>query len=158
MKPESHFRYQETSYVPGRGYEERVIDAAELRQLDLESFDFAYVLVQGYYAYRGESGERQKKPLDGAGLGESTFSILRALQLNPGEFLTPRDIAELVGNHELYEEPNLLAAAIRRIRAALGESGERQRFVITRRNGGYALMWPENLSWIWIERVPNPPA
>lgn len=151
-------RYQVTIGAPGCANEAKTVNATELREIDLTTFDFAYVPVHGYYTYRDAAGDLKKRPLDGAGLGDSTFPILQALQLNAGEFLTPLEIAELVGNRCLYEDSNLLAAAIRRIRAALGETGKTQRFVRTRRNGGYALMWPEkNLSWIWIERAPSPP-
>ncbi len=39
------------------------------------------------------------------------------------------------------------------IRAAHDESGDQPRFFLSRRNGGYALKWPAEFSWIWVKRI-----
>lgn len=66
--------------------------------------------------------------------------------------MTPREFGELTENDALGEDFNLLSARISAIRQALGESGAEPRLILSRRVGGYALCWPAQYSWIWIER------
>ncbi len=83
------------------------------------------------------------------------YNAMKVLQLYPGVFVTPREIAELTNNWNL-NDPGVLASRVRAIRAAHGENGAHPRFILSRRVGGYALMWPAELTWIWIERIIKP--
>lgn len=151
MKP-IPLRLEVTTYAPGAEVEVRSITAEQLKSVDVQSFDYLLAPFRGIYAYRTASGEWIEHLLDASGLGKTGLDIVRAVQLNPGVLLRPADIASLVGNEHLrYHNP--LAARLRAIRAAHGESGDHQRLFISQRNGGYGLKWPSEFSWIWIDRI-----
>lgn len=145
-------RFRVTDYAPGRSIQMRTVSAEELETLNIQDYDHLLAPVWGIYGFRDSAGEWDERPLDGSGLGEIGLAILKTLQLHPGIFLTPRDIANRTDNWNLLH-PNPLAARIRANRAAHGEDGKNPRLVLTRRNGGYALKWPAEFSWIWIERI-----
>lgn len=146
-------RYQVTFYDgPSNDMETRVLTAEELAGLRVEEYDHVLNLVTGEYAYRKPGDERVNRPLDRSGLGKDGLRILQALQLHPGVFLTPREIAELTNNWN-HLDPNVLAARVRMIRRAHGENGKDPHFTVSRRCTGYALKWPAELTWIWIERI-----
>ncbi len=147
------FRYEVTTYVPGSEVEAKSLSAAELKAIDVQTFDHLLDTAQGVYGYRRADGKWAEQLIDGSGLGKKTgLNIVMALQLNPGVFLTPAEIALLVNNDTL-KHAGPLAARMRAIRVAHGENGADQRFFISRRDGGYALKWPREFSWIWIDRI-----
>ena len=151
MKP-LEIRYEVTTCIPGSEVEVKSLSAAELKAIDVQAYHHLLDTVRGVYAYRTGEDVWAERPIDGCGLGKTGLDIVRALQLNPGVFLKPADIAFLVSN-PMLKHANPLAARLRAIRAAHDESGDNQRLFISRRNGGYGLKWPAEFSWIWIDRI-----
>jgi len=146
-------RYEITTYRgEGDEIEVRSITAEERRELDLTHYDHLLDSSRGEYAYRNAAGEWVSRPLDGSGLGKITLDVIKAMQCNPGEYLGPKDLAELTGNDALYGS-DAVAARIKVIRQAHQEKPGAPRFFFTRKNGGYGLMWPIERSWIWIDRI-----
>ena len=146
-------RFELTAYTPDSGIEVKSVAEAERRVIDARAYDHLLDLSSGTYGFKTENGEWVQRPIDGSGLGKLGLRVIQALQLHPGVFLRPREIADLVGNSNLQRRHNALAARLKAIRAAHDESGDRPRLFLTRRNGGYALQWPAEFSWIWVERI-----
>ena len=89
---------------------------------------------------------------DCPGLGDVCIRIIQALLLNPGEFLSPREISELTGRSTLADN-NALSARLMAIREAHKESFKEQNFFLSRKAGGFGIAWNPTKSWCWIERI-----
>jgi len=95
-------------------------------------------------------------------LGKLALDIIRAAQINVGEFLSPADIADLVGG-KAGDINNWLSTRWLAIRKAHGEMSPTSYFFLSRRAGGFAVAWHPERTWQWLERVPaerliNPPS
>ena len=145
-------RYETTTYVRGSEIEVRSVTESERAALDIQDYDHMIDFVAGTYGFKAEESEWTERPLDGSGLGKVCIRIIQAIQLYRGVFLTPGNVADLVNNNSLRENNNL-SARLTPIRAAHFESGDKQRFFLSKRGNGFALKWPSEFSWIWVERI-----
>jgi len=146
-------RYQMTRY-DGREMTTKTVTAKDLKALKVQSFDHYISPPSGVLGFRNSSGQWVEHKKRWPGLGPVGLDILRALQLNPGDFLTPPELAELTG-HQSLRRNEALAARVHAIRDAHEDKIER--FVETRTSGGYAIMWPKDRTWLWIDRLPALP-
>lgn len=141
--------YDLTSY-DGHEVVARTIDREGLEALDPQQFDHFIATHIGVFAFRNELGRWIEYSQTWPRLGPVGIKVIRALQLNPGDFLTPRDIAELTSYDSLRQNENL-AARICAIRKSHQDTSER--FFETRRAGGYAVRWQAERTWVWVERI-----
>ncbi|MCK4601582.1 MAG: helix-turn-helix domain-containing protein [Phycisphaerae bacterium] len=141
----------EVNQYDGHEVETTTMTATEVKGLNPKGFDHYISLCLGIFGFRTKSGKwieyRKKWP----GIGKVGLAILQALQLNPGEFLTPAEIAELT-DYESLRRHDVLAARVCAIRNAHKHKDER--FIETRRGGGYALRWCQERTWLWVDRIP----
>jgi hypothetical protein len=124
---------------------------AEVRGLKPQAFDHFISTCDAILAFRTATGKWIECRNEWPGVGPVGLAILRSLQMTPGDFLTPKDIAELTGYRSL-ERNEVLAARVCALRNAHGDKA--QRFIETRTAGGYAIRWPRERTWLWIDRAP----
>lgn len=90
-------------------------------------------------------------------LQEQSLLLLKLLLTNPGKVLTRDEIRErLWPNGTVVEFDRSINAAIKKLRAALGDSSTEPRFIETVARRGYRLMTPVNVLNI-TDRHPSPP-
>ena len=145
-------RYELTSY-DGHEVEVRSISWEQYQKIDPQSYDHYMSQSQGLWCYRDRQGHWIEHRIEWPGLGNTCIKIIQSVQLNPGSFLTPRDIAELTNVHSLAENNNLSARWLA-IRQAHGETFAQPRFWLSRRAGGMAVAWHPKFTWAWLERIP----
>lgn len=142
-------RYELTQF-DGIEITTRSVGTEELRAVKPESYDVYISTSSGVLGFRDASGDwiefRNRWPR----LGPVTIAILRAIQLNPGDFLTPAQITELTGYDSLREN-TVLAARIYALRQSLRDRD--QRFVETSTADGYAIRWSSQRTWLWVDRI-----
>jgi len=149
-------RYQVTIY-DGNPIVTKTTTRGQAMAINRQSVDHFLSTSFGVWAFRTAQDEWIEHPdADWPGFGGVCIKIVQALQLNPGEFLSPSEIAELTGFHTL-RNPNALAARLMAIREAHRESFPQPRFFLSRRAGGYGIAWNPQCSWIWIERIAPVP-
>jgi len=126
------------------------VETSDIESVQVDEFDMAIVPCLGLFGIRHSNGRWEDRRREWRGIGPVGLAIIRAVQLNAGEFLTPPDLAEITGFFSLRGN-EVLATSIYRLRRALDSKPEH--FVETRRAGGYAIRWPPSRSWIWIDRI-----
>jgi DNA-binding response OmpR family regulator len=121
--------------------------------IDPASVDHYQAACRGLLAFRTATGDWEKYEEKWPKLGPVGLRVLHALQLNPGDFLCPSEIAALTGWRSL-ERNGALTALIMRLRKAHKEQGQAEPwFIETKTAGGYGVRWPKDRTWMWIERV-----
>ena len=141
--------YDKTCYDGHEVTVER-ISAEELRGIRLKDFDFFMTKVDAVLAFLTESDEWVEYVKTWPRLGPVTLSVLNALQLNPGEFLTPGQIGRIAGYASLGTVETLVARVHAMRKTLMDSNGW---FVETKTSGGYGVRWVGGRTWIWIERV-----
>jgi hypothetical protein len=144
-------RIDVATYTPADEQMIETMTLAEVRALDIQAYDHAYAPIFGVYGYKNSEGVWVQRALDDCGLGQTAWDIVHALQLNPGLFLTTKQIDALTRPHVAsdYQKHNgRLAGRLKSIRAAHGENGKAPRLFLSRRSNGYAIQWPAQFSWI----------
>lgn len=116
-----------------------------------QKFDHYISAPDRNYGFRSPSGKWIEYHKKWPRMGPVSLAILRALQLNPGEFLSPEYIAEITGYDSLREH-DVLAARLYAIRQAHDNS--RDWFIETTTADGYAARWRKERTWIWVDRIP----
>jgi hypothetical protein len=145
-------RYEVTHY-DGKTFNARTVTNEELTEIDQQSVDYFQSSAFGIRAFRTADGQWvEHRDGDCPGLGDVCIRIIQALQLNPGEFLTPEVIAELTGRPSLREN-NVLSARLMAIRRAHQESNKKPHFFLSRRAGGFAVAWNPQCTWMWVDRI-----
>jgi len=146
-------QYEVTRY-PGGGQDIQTDNMTrdQLRAFDVTTCDHLVNTPAGVMAYRASDGTWVERAIQGSGLGKVCLGIIQVIQWSPGVFVDPGEIAYLTSNENLCDN-NTLAARISAIRRAHGETPDAPRFFVTKRHGGYALMWPAELSWTLVERI-----
>jgi len=86
------------------------------------------------------------------GLGDVGISIIQAIQFNPGEFLSPKLVADITGCYSLHN-PKALSARLLALRKVHGESFRQPHFFLSRKAGGFAIAWNPTHTWTLIERI-----
>ena len=143
-------KYDVTQY-DGREVTVTRMTAAEVRGLKPQTFDHFISTRDAIMAFRTASGKWIEWRNEWPGVGPVGLAILRSLQMNPGDFLTPEDIAELTGVNSLKRN-EVLAARVCRLREAHADKS--QRFIETRTASGYAIRWPRERTWLWVDLAP----
>ena len=144
--------YEVTAY-DGQEVATRTVTRQQLAQIQEQNYDYFFSKTLGRWAYRNPDGqwivhEHAVWP----GIGETCIRVIQAVQLNPGEFQNPDDIAELTGFDTLRSH-NALSARLKAIREAHGESHRHPNFFLSRRGGGYGIAWNPLKTWCWVERI-----
>jgi len=144
-------RYEVTHY-DGTEISTRIVTRAEMLAIDPGSVDHYQARCLGLLSFRTATGDRREYRGRWPKLGPAGLRVLHALQLNPGDFLCPSEIAALTGWRSL-ERNGALTALIMRLRKAHDEQGQAAWFIETSTAGGYFVRWPKHRTWMWVERV-----
>jgi len=143
----------EKRHFDGKTTNTKTITYEQVMEINPQSVNHFQSSAFGIHAYRTAEGVWiEHRDGNCPGLGDVCLRIIQTLQLNPGEFLTPREIAELTGRDSLREN-NVLSARLLAIRKAHKESNTKPHFFLSRRAGGFAVAWNPQYSWMWIERI-----
>jgi len=145
-------RYEQTVY-DGEPYTTKTVTYDQVMQINSQSVDHFMSPAFGTFGYRTAEGQWvEHRAGNWPGLGDTSIRIIQALQLNPGEFLTPTQIADITGRPSLREN-NVLSARLMAIRKAHKESCKKPHFFLSRRAGGFAVAWNPECSWTWVVRI-----
>jgi hypothetical protein len=149
--PTSNARKYDVTQYDGREVTVTRMTAAEVQKIKPQAFDYFISTRDAILAFRTAAGKwieyRNKWP----GVGPVGLAILRSLQMNFGDFLTPEDIAELTGINSLKRN-EVLAARSCRLRKTHADKS--QRFIETRTADRFAIRWPRERTWLWVDRAP----
>ena len=152
MNTTNNSRYEKIHY-DGKAITTKTITYEQAKAIIPQSADYFQSSAFGILAFRTLDDEWiEHRQGISPGLGDVCLRIIQALQLNPGEFLTPPEIAELTGRDSLREN-NVLSARLMAIRKAHKECHSKPHFFLSRRPGGFAVAWNPRCSWIWLERI-----
>ncbi len=154
MKPNNNIkpRYEALIY-DGQTTTSRTLTREQVMAIDRQSVDYFLSSAFGIWAFRTTDGEWiEHCGGDWPRFGEVCIRVVQAIQLNPGEFLTPVEVADLTGRPKLRDN-NALSARLMAIRRAHKESYEKPHFFLTRKAGGFAIAWNHQCSWMWVERI-----
>ena len=143
----------EVMHYDGKTIDTRTVTNEQVMEINPRSVDHFRSSTFGIHAHGTTEGVWiEHRDGNCPGLGDVCLRIIQALQLNPGEFLTPTEIAELTGRDSLREN-NVLSARLLAIRRVHKESSIKPHFFLSRRAGGFAVAWNPQYSWMWIERI-----
>ena len=143
-------RYEITRYYD-QGIFTDSLSQSELAKIDIKQVDHFLSNSLGLWAFHTADGNWIEHRGEWPGLGPVNLLILQALQINPGIFLQPRDIAALTG-HDGLSHNGTLSAGILRLRRAHIEQGQPW-FIETTKNHFYGLRWSPARSWMSIELI-----
>lgn len=145
-------RYEFITY-DGQTIDTKVMTRQQVGAINHQSFDYFLSAAFGIWGFRTKSGEWiERCDGDWQGIGDTCLKIIQALQLNPGEFLSPKEVAELAGYSSL-RNGNTLSARLMAIREAHKETYKNHNFFRSRRAGGYGISWNSKKTWAWVERI-----
>lgn len=151
----SKARYEVTAY-DGQDITTRMVTRAQLTEMQDQRYDYFFSKTLGKWSHTTTQDERiRHEHADWPGIGDTCIRIIQAIQLNPGEFLPPGEIAQLTG-FDTLRNPNALSARLKAIREAHRETFRRPHFFLTRRAGGFAIAWNPAKTWMWLEKVSLP--
>lgn len=152
MNRNTNPRY-EILFYNGQTTDMSTVSREEAMSINPQSVDHFQSPAFGIFAYRTAEGEWfEYRKGNCPGLGDVCLRIIQALQLNPGEFLKPSEIAELTGRSSLREN-NVLSARLMKIREAHQESHKKPHFFLSRRARGFSLAWAPQRSWMSVQRI-----
>ena len=142
-------RYDKTCYDAHEVTVE-TISAEERQEIKPLGFDFYMSKADGVLLFRTETGKWIEYVTSWPRLGPVTLAALNALQLNPGEFLTPEQIGRISG----YTSLGRVGPLVARVHAMRKTLKDRDGwFIETKTSGGYGVRWVKERTWIWIERL-----
>jgi hypothetical protein len=145
-------RYDFLAY-DGQSITNKTMTREQVMAINPQSVDYFLSTAFGIWGFRTDQDEWvEHNAGDWPGLGDVCIRIIQAIQLNPGEFLTPKEIADLTGCFTLREN-NVLSARLMAIRQIHKETAQKPHFFQSRRPGGYAIAWNPEKTWMWIERI-----
>ena len=145
-------RYEVTFY-DGQAIATRTMTREQVLAINPQSVDHCLSPDLGIWAFKTAEGEWiEHRGGIWPGLGDTGIKVISATQLNPGEFLTPADIAELTG-YATLRKGYALSARLMALREAHRESGRNPHFFQSRRAGGYAIGWNPECRWMRIDRM-----
>ena len=146
-------RYDFTAY-DGTDIISRTLTREQVAALQEQDYDHFFSMTLGRWVYRTFDGKWiVHEGANWPGIGKVCIKIMQAVQLNPGEFQTPDDIAYLTGYSTLRKTTNTLSARLKAMREAHSESSKHRNFFLSRRDGGFAIAWNPKKTWCWVERV-----
>ena len=145
-------RYEVTAY-DGQEITTKTMTREQVMAINPQTVDYFLSTAFGIWGFRTDQDEWvEHNAGDWPGLGDTCIRIIQAVQLNPGEFLTPQEIADLTGFFTLREN-NVLSARLMVIRQVHKETAQKPNFFLSRRAGGYGVAWRPEKTWLWIERI-----
>lgn len=126
------------------------LSRTETEAIGLKSFDCCFAKCLDTEGYKDRKGQWHDFKDQNKGIGPDVgLKILQAIQLNPGIGLDKKTLAAITGLAHLTRD-GILAARIHALRKAFGESKKSEHFIQTSDNGSLTLMWPKELTWIWV--------
>lgn len=155
--PLNNPRYEVTHYDT-QEVTTQTMTRRQIAELNPQGVDYFLSVALGIWAFRTADGH-WVECRDGIwpGFGNTCITLVRAMQLNAPEFITPREIAALTGYSTLRDN-NALSARLKAIREAHKESFRRPHFFRSRRSGGFGLAWNPEKTFCWVERIPSHPS
>lgn len=145
-------RYEVTTY-DGQEITTRTMTRQQVMEINHQSVDYFLSAAFGIWGFRTDQDEWvEYNAGDWPGLGDRCIRIIQAIQFNPGDFLTPQEIANLTGRSTLRDN-NALSARLMKIREVHNETAQKPHFFQSRRPGEYAIAWNPEKTWMWIERI-----
>jgi len=154
MNTKNNSRYEVLIY-DGQTITSKTMTREQVMAVNHQSVDYFFSTAFGIWGFRTHEDEWiEHSAADWPGLGDTCIRISQTIQLNPGEFLTPQEIADLTGCFTLRSR-NALSARFMKIREVHKESFKKPHFFLSRRARGYAVAWKPEYSWMWIERIAS---
>jgi hypothetical protein len=149
-------RYEILTY-DGQSFSSTTMTRDQVMEINYQSFDYVLSSVLGIWAFRTADDEWiEHRGGDWPEFGDVCIRIVQAVQLNPGDFLKPVEVAELTGRDKLRENNNL-SARLMAIRKAHRENHKQSHFFLSRKTGGFGIAWNKERTWMWIEKIPPAP-
>jgi hypothetical protein len=147
-------RYEVTTYDL-REITTRTMTRDQIAELEYRRYDHFMSGVLGVWGYHTAEGEWiEHTNGDWPGIGNTCIKMIQALQLHPGEFLIPAEIAELTACDTLRGD-NALSARLKAIREAHRETFQGPHFFLSKRAHGFGVAWNGQKTWMWVERLPT---
>jgi hypothetical protein len=128
------------------------ISRADVLAIDRKSVDHFLSVDFGAWAFWTADGCWIEHQLSQRSLGTKLLKILEVVRCEPGEYFSPKDVAELTQIYKLGE-PNNLSARWRAMRLAHEESFEKPHFFLSKRTGGMGIAWNPDRSFMQIARI-----
>ena len=128
------------------------ISRDDVLAIDKQSVDHFLSIDFGIWAFRTADGSWIEHQLSQRSLGTKLLKILEVVRCEPGEYFSPKDVAELTQIYKLGE-PNNLSARWRAMRLAHEESFEKPHFFLSKRTGGMGIAWNPDRSFMQITRI-----
>jgi len=145
-------RYEVTIY-DGQTVTTKTMTREQVMAINPQSVDYFFSTAFGIWGFRTDENEWiEHSAADWPGLGDVCIKIIQAIQFNPGDFLTPQEIADLTSCFTLRNN-NALSARYMAIREAHKEGFRKPHFFLSRRASGYGISWNPECTWMWIERI-----
>ena len=145
--------YEVTTY-DGHDKTTQNMTRQQVAAIDSQSVDYYFSTAFGIWGFKTAQDKWiEHRKSDWAGMGDVCIKIVQAIQWNPGEFLSPKVIAELTGRSTLGNK-NALSARLMSLRTIHKESYKEPTFFLSRKSGGFAIAWNSKKTWMWIERIP----
>ena len=144
--------YEVTTYN-GQTTSTNTMTREQAMAINPQSVHYFLSCALGIWGFRAADGNWvEHRGSDWPGLGQVGIRMIQALQLNPAEFLTPTEIADITGRSRLGDN-KALSARLMALRKAHGESFKKPHFFLSRRDGGFAIAWNPQSTWMWVERI-----
>jgi hypothetical protein len=144
-------RYEVWDY-DGSQQSVETIGRGDVLAIDKESVDHFLSVDLGIWGFRTADGRWIEYDLSQTSLGPHLLKILDVVRCEPGQYFSPRDVAELTGLDKLAE-PNNLSARWRALRLAHQESFGKPHFFLSKRTGGMGIAWNAERSFMQIIRI-----
>jgi hypothetical protein len=148
--------YYECTTYDGHNISTQTLTREQVLAISPQSVDHFLSCALGIWGFRTADGEWiEHRGGDWPGLGDTGIRIIQAIQINPGEFLSPTLIAELTGCSTL-RNGYALSARLMALREIHKESfrTSKPHFFLSRRAGGFAVCWNPQRTWCSIDRIP----
>jgi len=144
-------RYEVWGY-DGENQSVETISRDDILGINRQSVDHFISLDLGTWAFRTADGRWIEHDLSQTSLGTHLLKILDVVRCEPGQYFSPRDVAELTQLDKLAE-PNNLSARWRALRLAHQESFGKPHFFLSKRTGGMGIAWNPERSFMQIIRI-----
>ena len=151
MKTRIKPRYELWSY-DSKNQSVDTIGRDDVLAIDRQSVDHFLSIDFGIWAFRTADGHWIEHRLSQRSLGTKLLKILDVVRCEPGQYFSPKDVAELTQIDKL-SEPNNLSARWRALRLAHEESFEKPNFFFSKRTGGMGIAWNPERSFMQIIRI-----
>jgi len=130
----------------------KTINRDDVLAINKPSVDHVLSVDLGIWGFRRADGRWIEYDLSQTSLGPHLLKILDVVRCEPGQYFSPRDVAELTGLNKLTE-PNNLSARWRALRLAHHETFGKPHFFLSKRTGGMGIAWNPERSFMQIIRI-----